>query len=210
MSYGSLIDYESQRIKRTVLSTTVAELYSFMQCFGPCQFLRGLWMDLSGEVANIHMRTDAKNLVTTARTIHLPEQKETIHMISMLRKEACSGSMQDLAHIPTQNCSADFLTNASAKADNLITAVKTGKLFDVDIQPDFRTLMEHKGLFVHLVQNIFAHKGEGCSILERFEGISRTNSTRRTILVMKSTYSRTQGTKCVRLETLVIKRYCAS
>ena len=46
-------------------------------------------MDISGEVANIPMRTDAKNLVTTARTIHLPDQKETIHMISMLRKEAC-------------------------------------------------------------------------------------------------------------------------
>ena len=44
-------------------------------------------MDKSGEIANIHMRTDAKNLVTTARTIHLPEQKETIHMISMLRKK---------------------------------------------------------------------------------------------------------------------------
>ena len=44
-------------------------------------------MDLSVEVADIHMRTDAKNLVTTARTIHLPEQKETVHMISMLRKE---------------------------------------------------------------------------------------------------------------------------
>ena len=65
------------------------------------------------------MRTDEKNLVTTARTIHLPEQKETIRMISMLRKEACSGSIHDLAHIPTQNCSADCLTKASAKADNL-------------------------------------------------------------------------------------------
>ena len=86
MSYGSLIDYESQKIEKTVLSTTVAELYYFMTCFGSCQFLRGLWMDISREVADIHMRTDAKNLVTTARTIHLPEQKETIHMISMLRK----------------------------------------------------------------------------------------------------------------------------
>ena len=36
-------------------------------------------MDLSGEVANIHMRTDAKNLVTTARTIHLPEQGNHPH-----------------------------------------------------------------------------------------------------------------------------------
>ena len=86
MSYGSLVDFESQKIKKTVLSTTVAELYSFMVCFGSCLFLRGLWMDISGQVANIHMRTDPKNLVTTARTIHLPEQKETIHIISMLQK----------------------------------------------------------------------------------------------------------------------------
>ena len=34
-------------------------------------------MDISGDVAEIYMRTDVKNLVTTARTIHLPEQKET-------------------------------------------------------------------------------------------------------------------------------------
>ena len=61
MTYGSLIDNESQKIEKTVPSTTVAELYSFMKCFGSCQFLRGLWMDISGEVANIQMRTDAKN-----------------------------------------------------------------------------------------------------------------------------------------------------
>ena len=84
MTYGSLIDYESQKIKKIVLSTTVAELYSSIKCFGSCQFLRGLWMDISDKAANIHMRIDSKNLVTTARTIHLPEQKETIHIISML------------------------------------------------------------------------------------------------------------------------------
>ena len=50
----------------------------------------------------IHMRTDAKNLETTARTIHLPERKETIHMISVFRKEASPGSIHDLAHISTQ------------------------------------------------------------------------------------------------------------
>ena len=61
-------------------------------------------MDLSGEVANIHITTDAKNLVTTARTIHLPEQIEPIHKISRLRKEACLGSIHDLAPNPTQNC----------------------------------------------------------------------------------------------------------
>ena len=35
-------------------------------------------------------------------TIHLPEQKETIHMISILRKKACSRSIHDLARIPNQ------------------------------------------------------------------------------------------------------------
>ena len=88
MTYGSLIDCESQKIEKTVLSTNVAVLYSFMKCVGSCQFRRGLWMDISSEVAIIHMRTDAKNLVTTARTIHSLEQKGAIHMVSMLRNEA--------------------------------------------------------------------------------------------------------------------------
>ena len=103
MSYGSLADNESQKIKKTVLSATFADLYSIMNFFGSCQFLSGLWMDFSGEVADIRMRTDAKNLVTTARTIDLLEPKETILIISMLRKEACSGSIHDLAHISTQD-----------------------------------------------------------------------------------------------------------
>ena len=65
-------------------------------------------------------------------------------MISMLRKEACSGSFHDLAHFPTQKIWAGCSTKASAKADNLITAVKTGRLLDVDIHSDFRTRLEHK------------------------------------------------------------------
>ena len=124
-------------------SRHVVELYSVMKCFGSCQFLRGLWMDISSEVANLHMRPDAKNLVTPARTIHLPEQKETIHMISLLRKETSSGSVHVLAHSPTQNCLGDCFTKASAKADNLITAVQTRRLLVVDIHPDFKTLCTH-------------------------------------------------------------------
>ena len=146
-------------IKKIVLSTTVAELYFFMKCFGSRQFLCGLWMNISGEIADIHMTTGAKNVVTTARTIHLPEQKETIHMISMLRKEACSGSIHDLAHIPTQNCLADCLTKASAKADNLITAVKTVELLEVDLHPNFRTLME-QNTFLSTWCRTFRHTRE--------------------------------------------------
>jgi hypothetical protein len=143
-SRGSLVDYESTKIKRTTLSTTVAELYSFMKCFGTCQYLRGLWMDISGEDAEVHMRTDANNLVTTAQTTHLPEQKETIHMIQMLRKEACSGAIHDLAHVVTEYCLSDCLTKASAKPDQLIRAVQTGVLPQCDKHPPFRTRLQHK------------------------------------------------------------------
>ena len=129
---------------------------------------------------NIHMRSDAKNLVTTTRTIHLPEQKEIIHMISMLRKEACSGSTHDLAHIPTQNCLADCLTKASAKADNLITAVQARKLLYVDIRV-FLFTYGAQGLLIYLVQNIDAHKGEVSFVPEHTQDLSCTNSPRRTI-----------------------------
>ena len=53
MTYGKVIDCESRKVIKTALSTAMAELYSFMKCFGSCQFLRGLWMDISGEVVNI-------------------------------------------------------------------------------------------------------------------------------------------------------------
>ena len=141
---GSLVDYESQKIKKTVLSTTVSELYAFMKCFGTCQFLRGLWMDMSSTAAELHMRTDANNLVTTASTTHLPEQKETIHMINQLRHESCSGSIDDLAHVVSEDCLADCLTKTSAKATAIVKAVDTGVLPNVDKHPPFRELLKNK------------------------------------------------------------------
>ena len=87
------------------------------------------------------MRTDANNLVTTASTTHVPEQQETIHMIQMLRKAACPGSIADLSHIRTQWC-ADCLTKKSANPQALIDAVRQGILKEVDAH--FRTLVEHK------------------------------------------------------------------
>ena len=80
-------------------------------------------------------------------------------MMSMLRNSACSESIHDLANIPTQNCLADCLTKASAKAENLITAVKTGRLLDVDIHPNFRTIIEHKA-FLSTWCGTFMHRRE--------------------------------------------------
>ena len=117
----------------------------------------------------------------------------------MLRKEACSGNIHDLAHIPTQHCLADCQSKASAKADNLISAKKTVRLLDVDIHPDFRTLMEHKGL-IYLVWNIYAHKGEGYFIPECRENLSCTDASRRTMscdVCGKSAYRGPQGTEYV-------------
>ena len=67
-SRRSLVEYESHKITQTTMSTTVAELYSLMKCFGTCLFLKGLWADLSAENAPLHLRTDANNLVTTEPT----------------------------------------------------------------------------------------------------------------------------------------------
>ena len=115
---GSQIYYESQKLNRTVHSTTVSELYSVMKCFGTSQFLRGLWMGIRGDVAQLDIRTDAHNLVTTAATAtHFSEQEETMHIIQMLRKESCSGAIEDLAHVCTNVCMADCLTKNSAKPD---------------------------------------------------------------------------------------------
>ena len=101
-------------------------------------------MDVSGTAAEVHMRTDANNLVTTASTTHLPEQKETIHMINQLRTEAQSGSIDDLAHVVSADCLADCLTKHSAKPDALIKAVQSGVLPNVDKHPPFRELMRYR------------------------------------------------------------------
>ena len=106
--------------------------------------LRALWADISGEIVPIHIRTDANNLVTTAQTTHLPEQKETHHLIQMLRHESNSGHLDDLSHIASEYCLADPLTKSTAKPDQLVSSITTGKLENVDTHPPFRSLLKHK------------------------------------------------------------------
>ena len=101
-------------------------------------------MDISAACVAIHMRTDANNLVTAASTTRLPEQKDTIHMIQMLRKESCSGQIDDLAHVSAADCLSDCLTKSSAKSDALYKSVSTGILPNLDMHPPFRSLLKHK------------------------------------------------------------------
>jgi hypothetical protein len=165
---GSLVDYVSKKIKKACPSTTVAELHAFHKCFGTCMMLRGLWMDMTAQTLDIHMRTDANNLVTTARTTHLPEQEETIHMIQMMRHESCSGDIQDLAHVVTKDMLADCLTKSSASPDALIKAVNTGYLPGTDTHPPFRQLMKnkHKAFLVSWIVNNLKH----ASLIHSFMG----------------------------------------
>ena len=72
-------------------------------------------------------------------------------MRTMLRKEALSGSIHDLAHVVTSDMFADCLTKAAAKPDNLIKAVSEGVLHNCDKHPSFRELMKsrHKAYYTH-------------------------------------------------------------
>ena len=88
-----------------------------MKCFVTCLCIRALWADVTGEIVPIHIRTDANNLVTTAETSHLPKQKETHHIIQMLRHESNSGQLDDLSRIASEYCLADPLTKSSAGKD---------------------------------------------------------------------------------------------
>jgi hypothetical protein len=122
----------------TTQSTTVAELNALLKCFGTCLFLRELWADISGEIVPIH------NLATTAQTTHLPEQKETHHLIQMLRHEGNTGHLDDLSRIASEYCLADPLTKSTAKPDQLVSSITTGNLEQVDVHPPFRSLLKHK------------------------------------------------------------------
>ena len=148
---------ETHKITATTMSTTVAELHGLMHCYGSALFLRGCWSDITGEIADAHIRTDANNLVTAASTTHQPEQKETMHLIQMLRKESNSGQMHDLAHVRSEDCLADSLTKHSAKADELIKAVLTGNLLNVDAHPPFRTMLQNKAFLVEWLAHNTKH-----------------------------------------------------
>ena len=80
-------------------------------------------------------------------------------MIQMLRKEACSGSIDDLAHVRTEVCLSDCLTKMSAKSDALRKAIDTGILPDVDMHPSFRTLMQHKAF---MLEWLVSYVGDQC------------------------------------------------
>ena len=111
--------------------------------------------DVSGEIVPIHIHTDANNLVTTAQTTHLPGQKETHHLIQVLGHEGNTGHLDDLSHIANEYCLADLLTKHTAKPDQLVLSITTGRLDQVDVHPPFRSLLKHKAfLTTWVIENL--------------------------------------------------------
>ena len=90
---------------------------------------------------------------------------------------------------------ADCLAKASAKADNLITAVRTVRLLDVEIHPNCRTLTEQKGFLIYMVQDIYAHKGKGCFFLKDLKVSLAPTPRKKTIHVMFVETNHTQDKK---------------
>ena len=85
------------------------------------QLLQNFMPDIVGEIADVHIRTDANNLMATASTTRQPGQKEYMHLIR--RKERSRGHMRNLAHDRSEGCLADLFTKNPAKPDELIKAV---------------------------------------------------------------------------------------
>ena len=86
-------------------------------------------------------------------------------MIQMLRKEANSGRIDDLAHVVTSDCLSDCLTKHSAKPDSLVRAVETGIIPNTDSHPPFRSLLDHKA---YLVDWVFAHISHPHHVISMF------------------------------------------
>ena len=89
--------------------------------------LRGLWKDISGSVANVHIRAHDNNIVTTASTMRVPEQQRPFTWL-MLWAEACSGAIAGLSHVRAERCFADCLAKASAACKNLVDSVMSGNM----------------------------------------------------------------------------------
>jgi hypothetical protein len=62
----------------------------------------------------------------------------------MLRHESNTGHLDDLSHIASEYCLADPLTKSTAKPDQLVSSIATGKLEQVDVHPPFRSLLKNK------------------------------------------------------------------
>ena len=133
MSYGSLIDYESPKVQTDCTLNNRGRIVFFRKIFWfmPVPREYGWTYLVKLQTFTWDSRKEPGNNSKNKKNNSFTWTDATIQIISILRNEDSSGSIHDLAHILTQNILADCSTKSSVRADNLITAVKTERLFDV-------------------------------------------------------------------------------
>ena len=87
-------------------------------------------------------------------------------MIQMLRKESCSGQIEDLARVSSADCLPDCLTKSSAKSDALYKTVSTMILPNIDMPPPFRSLLKHMAYLSRWLRSILGHQAPFLSFFE--------------------------------------------
>ena len=72
-----------------------------------------------------------------------------------MRATSNTGHLDDLSHVASEYCLADPLTKHTAKPDQLVKSITTGRLDQVDVHPPFRTLLKHKAfLTTWVIENL--------------------------------------------------------
>ena len=169
MSYGSLVDYESQMIKRTVVTTTVAQLYSFMKCFGlrqfpswivdghvkwGCRYTHEDWREELGDNSKNNPLTRVKG-----------DNPHDFHVAtgSLFRKYtwSCSHFNSELfSRLFAEVVGGGRHFDHSNEKKEFFGSWRSSKLQDTH---------GVQGLLVCMVQIIHAHKGEKCFLPERLK-----------------------------------------
>ena len=162
MSYGSLVDYESQKIKRTVLSRNVAELYSFVKCCGSCQFLRGLWIDMSGDgcrSSHEEWREEpGDNSKNNSLTWANGNNSNDFHVAkgSLFREYSWSCSHSNSQFV------GRLLNEVIGESRQSDHSSENWEMFGSGCSSKLQGTHGAQGLLIKRVQNIHAHKGETC------------------------------------------------
>ena len=124
-------------------------------------------------------------------------------MINQLRTEACSGGMDDLAHVVSVDCLADCLTKNSAKPDYLIKAVDTGLLPNCDKNPPFREMMKgrHKA---YQLADWLVHNVKNARYLYTFFFLQRSDNIRLLFFLTHTVTILPQGSFSFSFNTLAV------
>jgi hypothetical protein len=113
---GNLIQWKSKKQKVPSASTTVAEIYSLIECLKECIYLKEMINELIQETIELEIYCDNKATIAIASNeIVNGKSKYILSKIALLRHHLKAGTYK-LMYVPTRKNLADILTkSANAK-----------------------------------------------------------------------------------------------